>query len=65
MSREAVETLMDKWANEPAFRAEMRTGAEAAVKRAGVELAADEWAAVRAIDWKLSDADLKARMNNG
>ena len=55
MSREAVESLMDKWANEPLFRAELRADAEAAVKSTGAQLDADEWAAVKAIDWKLPD----------
>lgn len=64
MSREAVETLMDKWTNEPAFRAEMRADPQAAVKKAGVALSDDEWAALRTIDWKLSDEQLRSRISH-
>ena len=61
MSREAVETLMDRWMNEPAFRTAMRQDPEGTVKRTGVALDADEWAALRSVDWNLSDEELKAR----
>ena len=63
MSREAVETLMDKWMNEPAFRVDIRADAQAAVKKAGVELDADEWAALKAVDWNQSDEQLQSRAN--
>jgi hypothetical protein len=64
MSREAVETLIDRWMNEPGFRTEMRRDAEGTVKRAGVALDQDEWAALRDIDWNLSDEELRTRANN-
>lgn len=63
MSREAVKTLMDKWMNDPAFRDELRKDPEAAVRRTGVELEPDEWAAVRVIDWNTSDEELASRAN--
>ena len=63
MSRESVQTLMDRWINEPAFRTAMRNDPEATTRGSGVELDADEWAALRSIDWKLPDTELQARMN--
>ena len=63
MSRESVQTLMDRWINEPAFRTEMRKDPEAAVRHSGMELNEDEWAAVRGMDWTLPDTELQARMS--
>ena len=63
MSRQAVETLMDRWMNEPQFREALRQDLEAAVKAAGVTLSDDEWAALRSIDWTLSDDELQARVS--
>ncbi len=63
MNRQAVETLMDRWINEPAFRTQMRQDPEGAVKRSGVELNDEEWAALRSIDWSLSDTELQTRVS--
>lgn len=64
MSREAVGKLIDRWINEPAFRAELRADSERTVRRSGVKLDAEEWAALRAIDWRLSDEELQARVSS-
>ncbi len=61
MSREAVEMLLDKWINEPAWREEVRVDPEAAIRATGAELDQDEWAALRDIDWSLSDEELLER----
>jgi hypothetical protein len=61
MSREAFEELVDRWMDDPAFRAAVRQDPEGAVRATGVELDEDEWAAVRAVDWSLSDDELAAR----
>jgi hypothetical protein len=63
MSREAVESLIDRWINEPAFRQDLRTDPEGAVRRSGAELAEDEWAALHKVDWSLSDEELQARVS--
>ena len=42
MSQAAVEALIDRWTNEPAFRERMRQDPEGAVRAAGVELDPDE-----------------------
>ena len=61
MSREAIEELIDRWLDDPAFRAAVRQDPEGAVRATGLELDADEWAALQAVDWSLSDEELAAR----
>ena len=63
MSRESVQTLMDRWINEPAFAPRCASDPEATTRSSGVELDADEWAALRGMDWNLPDAELQARMS--
>jgi hypothetical protein len=63
MSREAIEELLDRWMDDPAFRNAIRQDPEATVRASGLELDADEWAAVRRIDWSLSDEELTSRAN--
>jgi hypothetical protein len=61
MSRASVEQLMDRWINEPAFAAQLRKDPEGAVRGMNVELNEDEWAALRRVDWSLSDEELRLR----
>ena len=61
MSREAIGELVDRWMNDPAFRAAVRQDPEEAVRGTGVELTEDEWAAIRSVDWSLSDEELLSR----
>ena len=61
MSRETIEELIDRWMDDPAFRAAVRQDPDGAVQATGLELNADEWAAVRGIDWSLSDEELSTR----
>jgi hypothetical protein len=63
MSTPALEQLIDKWTNEPAFRDSLRRDPEAAVRSAGVQLNEDELAALRSTDWSLSDEALRSRMS--
>ena len=63
MNREGIELLMDRWMNEPAFRAEMRANPEAAITASGVELDEDELAALKALDFNITDAELQARVS--
>jgi hypothetical protein len=63
MSRAAVGNLIDRWLNEPDFRAAVRRDPEAAVRAEGVELNAEEWAALREIDWNLPDEELNSRLS--
>lgn len=65
MSRESIERLIDRWMNDMDFRAELRRDPEAAVRASGEELSADEWEALRNVDWSLSDEELLARASMG
>ena len=60
MSQQGVETLIDRWTNDTAFRQRMQQDPEGTVRAAGVELDVDEWAALRAINWRASDQELQA-----
>jgi hypothetical protein len=55
MSGQAVELLMSRWLDEPAFRAELCADPEAAARRHGFELCEEEWAALRSFDWCAAD----------
>ena len=65
MSQQAVEQLLDRWMNEPQFREQLRQDPEGTVRGAGVELDADEWAALRSTDFNLSDEELQTRISKG
>jgi predicted ribosomally synthesized peptide with nif11-like leader len=63
MSRESVDALVERWMEDQAFRAAVRKDPEGAIRATGLELSADEWAAVHKLDWNLSDEELTARAN--
>ena len=63
MNHENVEILMDRWMNDPAFRADLRANPEQAAKGAGVTLNADELAALNNVDWSLTDDELTQRVS--
>jgi hypothetical protein len=63
MSRESIESLVERWMEDTSFRAAVRTNPEAAIKSTGLDLSADEWAAVRNFDWGVSDEELTTRAN--
>jgi len=63
MSYEAIGQLIDRWMNDASFRAALRVDAEAAVRQVGIELDPDAQAALKSIDWSLSDADLMSRVS--
>jgi hypothetical protein len=63
MSRQAVESLLDKWTNDPTFRVAMRKDPEATVRTLNVDLDQDELSAMRAVDWTLPDEELRTRLS--
>lgn len=63
MSRETVGKLIDQWINDPEFHRQMRADPAGTVERCGVRLEPDEWAALRNVDWSLSDEELRGRAN--
>ncbi|MHB8619508.1 MAG: Os1348 family NHLP clan protein [Chloroflexota bacterium] len=62
MSREALVEVLDRFLNQPAFRVRLRRDAESAVNALGLDLDDSEWAALRGIDWSLTDGQLRARL---
>ena len=61
MSRESIETLVEKWTEDNAFRTAIRKDAEGTIRATGLDLTPDEWAAVRNFDWNASDEELTTR----
>jgi hypothetical protein len=61
MSKQALAQVMDRFTNDPAFREQMRTDPESAIHQSGIQLNEQEMAAVRDMDWNLSDEALKER----
>lgn len=64
-SHEIIGKVLDRWANDPTFRAEMKKDAEKAMRAAGIMLSAEELAALKRIDWSQSDEQLRARVSKG
>ena len=64
MNHEALGKLMDRWASDAAFRTAVRADPLAAIERTGLQLSEDEKAAVKAVDWSLSDEELVARTSH-
>ena len=63
MSREAIDELVGRWMEDPAFRAAVRKDPQGAVRATGLELTAEEWAAVSGLDWSLTDEELSTRVS--
>lgn len=63
MSRESLEVLVERWMDDPAFRTAVRQDPEGAVRAIGLELDEEEWAAIRGMDWSLSDEELSVRVS--
>jgi hypothetical protein len=61
VSRQGVEYLVDRWINDPAFREKFRQDPGEVVRHCPFALNAEEWAALRSIDWTLPDEELQAR----
>jgi hypothetical protein len=59
-----VDSLVQRWLADPAFRGELRADLEGALRRAGFVLADEELAALRRVPWHLSDAELVERVRS-
>ena len=62
MSKLSMEELVDRWMNDESFRSDLRRDPEGTVRAGNIELNEDEWTALRAVDWSLSDEALQARV---
>ncbi len=63
MSYESVGKLIDRWINDPQFRSEFRKDPDGTIKKAGVDLSKEERVALKKIDWKVSDEELRTRVS--
>jgi len=63
MSKEGVKTVLDRYMNDEAFRAQVRQNPEAAIRTCGADLSEEEMAAVKNVDWSVSDEELHSRMS--
>jgi hypothetical protein len=63
MSRESVSTLIDRWVEDSEFRAALRSDPEGTIAAAGLDLDAEERAAIAEMDWSQSDAELAGRIS--
>ena len=53
------------WLNDQTVRSAVRHDLEATVRSTGLEFDEAEWAALRSLDWTMSDEELLARNNQG
>jgi len=65
MSQEGVQALVERYLNDGAFRAAMRTDPAAILAATGLDLSEEEQAALRKSNWSLSDEELEERISKG
>lgn len=65
MASDNLESVMDAWMNDESFRQELRNDPDAAVEARGIQLGAEDKAALRNIDWNQSDEALQQRVSKG
>ncbi|MBI2083205.1 MAG: hypothetical protein HYT76_06510 [Deltaproteobacteria bacterium] len=65
MSYESIGKLIDKWMNDQKFRADFRKDPEEAIRLTGIKLNSEELSALKKIDWKRSDEELKSQISKG
>jgi hypothetical protein len=63
MSRESVSTLIDRWVEDAEFRAALRSDPDGTIAATGLELDAEERAAIAEMDWSSTDAELADRIS--
>ena len=65
MSRESIEQILERWMEDGSFRASVRRDPEGTIRATGLEFTTEEWAAIRNLDWSLTDEELSARATKG
>ena len=63
MSYQAMGQLIDKWMTDGEFRKNLRQDPAGTIKKCGLTLSAEDWTALKQIDWSQSDEQLKSRIN--
>jgi hypothetical protein len=62
MSREAVADLLDRYINDPLFRARLRADPRRALDESGLDLTPEERKSLETVDWTLPDTQLQERI---
>lgn len=65
MSYENVGRIVDRWMEDASFRQNLRKDLEGTISQCRVSLTKEEISMLKAIDWKLSDEELKSRISKG
>jgi hypothetical protein len=65
MTSQALEHIMERYTTDPAFKAQLQADPEAATKAAGIALDDEDRAALRGLDFSLSDQELQQRVSKG
>jgi len=55
--------LLDRWMEDDAFRDAFAANPEEAIRAGGIDLTADDLAALHSVEWNLSDGGLAGRFN--
>ena len=63
MSTTALEQIMERYTQDPAFKAHLQADPEAAARAAGIVLDGDDRAALQGLDFNLPDGELQARVS--
>jgi len=65
MSSTALDQIMERYTQDPAFKAQLQADPEAAAKAAGIALDDEDRQALRGLDFSLSDQELQQRVSKG
>ena len=60
---ESMQQIADRFVNDARFREEMRQDPQGAAERSGLPLDDEDHQALRSIDWRGSDEELKERVS--
>ncbi len=61
----ALDQIMERYTQDPAFKAQLKADPEAAAKSAGIALDDEDRQALRGLDFSLSDQELQQRVSKG
>ena len=65
MTHPTAHPLVERWSRDAEFRKALRSDPAGTVKRAGLPMTEDQWDILRALDWKLEEAELLDRLRQG
>ncbi len=65
MAMQGLEQIMERYTQDPAFKQQLQADPEAAAKAAGITLTDEDRAALRGLDFSLSDQELQQRVSKG